>query len=83
MRRAELDESLACMTGNTGVLDGPSEQIDDLVVSPVVGEVLEGQVDRTDHSAGGTQVSKLVAVSLTARHATTIHPRADAALHSD
>lgn len=71
------------MPGNTGGLDGPSKQIDDLVVPPKVGEVLEREVDRTDHSAGGTQVSKLVAMSLTPGHATTIHPCADAPLDSD
>ena len=83
MRRAQLGESLAGVPGNTGVLDGPSEEIDDLVVSPEVGEMLERQVDRAGHSAGRTQVSELVAMSLTAGHATTIHPRADARLHSD
>jgi hypothetical protein len=48
-----------------------------------VGEVLEGQVDRTHHRAGRTQVAELVELSLTAGHAATIHPRADAPLHFD
>ena len=71
------------MPGNTGVVDCPSEQIDDVVVPPEVGEMLERQVDRTDHSAGGTQVSELVAMSLTAGHGSTIHLCADAPLDSD
>jgi hypothetical protein len=65
------------------VLDGQGQQLDDLVVAPEVGEVLEGQVDRMHHRAGRTQVAKLVELSLTAGHATTIHPRADAPLHFD
>jgi hypothetical protein len=82
VRRAQFNEALACTSSDTRVVDGPSEQVDDLVVSPEVGEVLERQVDRSGHSAKGTQVSKLVELSLTAGHATTIHPRADAPLHS-
>jgi hypothetical protein len=83
VRRTQLSESPASTPSNTRVLDGPSEQLDDLVVSPEVGEVLERQVDRPDHPASGTQVSKLVELSLTLGHATTIHPRADAPLDSD
>jgi hypothetical protein len=83
VRPAQLSEALARTPNDTRVLDGPSEQVDDLVVSSEVGEVLERQVDRPDHSASGTQVSKLVELSLTAGHATTIHPCADAPLHSD
>jgi hypothetical protein len=82
VRRAQFNEALACTSSDTRVVDGPSEQVDDLGVSPEVGEVLERQVDRSGHSASGTQVTKLVELSLTAGHATTIHPRADAPLHS-
>jgi hypothetical protein len=81
VRRTQFNEALASRPGDIRVLDGPSEQVDDLPVSPEVGEVLERQVDRSGHSAIGTEVSKLVELSLTAGHATTIHPRADALLH--
>ena len=54
-----------------------------VVISPETGKVLERQVDRPDHSASGTEVSKLVALSLTAGHAATIRPHADAPLHFD
>jgi len=72
---------VASAPSDTRVVDGPSEHVDDLVVPPEVDEVLECQINRPDHSASGTQVSKLVELSLTAGHATTIHPRADAPLH--
>jgi hypothetical protein len=81
VRRTQLGEALTRTPSNIRVVDGPSEQVDDLVVPPEVGEVLERQVDRPDHSTGVAQVSKLVALSLTAGHATTIHPSADAPLH--
>ena len=78
MGRTQLGETLARSPSETRVLDGPIEQVDDLVVSPEVGKVLERQINRPANSAGCTQVSKFVEVSLTAGHATTIHPRADA-----
>jgi hypothetical protein len=81
VRPTQLIEALARTPSDTRVLDGPSEQVDDLVISPEVGKVLERQVDRPDHSASGTQVSKLVELTLTTGHARTIHPRADAPLH--
>jgi hypothetical protein len=83
VRRTQLSEPLASAPSNTRVLDGLCEQVDDLVVSPEAGEVFKPQVDRTDQSASGTQISKLVQLSLTAGHATTIDPPADAPLHSD
>jgi len=83
VRRAQLSESLAGAPSDTSVLDGPIEHGDDLVVSPELGEVLERQVDRPAHSTGGAQCLKFVEMSLTAGHATTIHPYADAPLHSD
>jgi hypothetical protein len=82
VRRTQLIETLASPTSDTRVVDGPSEQVNDLVVPPEVGEVLERQINRPDHSTSGTQVSKLIELSLTAGHATTIHSRADAPLHS-
>jgi hypothetical protein len=80
--RTQLGETLARSPSNTRVLDGPIQQGNDLVVSSEVGKVLERQINRPANSAGGTQVSKFVGVSLTAGHATTIDPRPDASLHS-
>ncbi len=83
MRRTQLSESLTSRLTAIGLLDSLREQVEDLAVAPEVGEVLERQVDRTDDRAGGAQVAKLVELSLTAGHATTIHPCADAPLHFD
>ena len=83
MRRAQLGEALAGVPGDGGFVECPCEQIDDLVVASEMGEVLERQVDRPGNSAYGTQGSKLVELSLTTAHASTIHGRADAPLHSD
>ena len=58
------------------------EHVDDLVVAPEVGEVFERQVDCTNQRAGTAQVAKLVGLSLSEGHVTTIHPRADTPLHS-
>jgi hypothetical protein len=80
VRHAQFGESLTCLSG-IGV-DEPGEQVDDLVVAPEVGKVLERQVDRTAHCAGAAQVAKLVELSLTAGHVPTIDPSADAPLHS-
>ena len=83
MRRTQLSESLTSRLTAIGLLDSLREQVDDLAVAPEVGEVLERQVDRSDYCASGTQVAELVELSLTAGHAATIHPRADAPLHFD
>ena len=80
---AQLSESLASTPSDIRVFDGVGEQVDDVVVSPEVGEVFERQVDRTDHRAGAAQVAEFVELSLSAGHATTIHPRADPPLHWD
>jgi hypothetical protein len=71
------------MPAGPNAFNGSAEQVDDLVVAAEVGEVLEGQVDRTDDFASGTQVAELVELSMSAGHATTIDPLADAPLHSD
>lgn len=83
MRRTQLSESLTSTPSGIGMLDGLGEQVDDLVVSPEVGEMFERQVDRTEQCAGAAQVAKLVDLSLLAAHAPTIHPRPDAPLHFD
>jgi hypothetical protein len=59
------------------------QHFEDLVVAPEVGEVFECQVDRADHRAGAAQFAELIGLSLSKGHVTTIHPRADAPLHSD
>jgi hypothetical protein len=81
VRRAKLSESLTSSPSDIGVLDCLGEHVDDLLVAPEVDEVFERQVNRPDYRANGTQVAKLVELSLSAGHATTIHPRADAPLH--
>jgi hypothetical protein len=81
MRLAQLSESLMRTPIGIGVRDGLGEQNDDLVVASEVGEVFERQVDRADHSAGAAEIAKLVGLSLSEGHATTIHPGADAPLH--
>ena len=68
--------------GDVGDLDGLGEQVDELIVAPEMGEVFERQVDRPRHRAAAAQVAKLVELSLSAGHGATIHPRADAPLHS-
>jgi hypothetical protein len=83
VRHTQLSESPTSTPVDIRALHSVGEHFDDLVVSPEVGEVLERQVDRTDHRAGAAQVAKLVGLSLSDGHATTIHPRADAPLHSD
>jgi hypothetical protein len=83
VRRTQLCESLTSTSGGVGMLDRLGEQGNNLVVAPEVDEVFERQVDRTDYCTSGTQVAKLVELSLTAGHATTIHPRPDAPLHFD
>jgi hypothetical protein len=83
VRRAQLGESMTTPPRDVGTLDCLGDQVDDLVVSTEVGEMLERQVDRTSNHACGTQVSKLVELSFTAGHVPTIRPRADAPLHSD
>jgi hypothetical protein len=82
VRRTQLSESLTNTPGGVGAGDGLGEHLDDLVVAPEVDEVLERQVDRAAHGAYGTEIAKLVGLSLTAGHVTTIHPRPDAPLHS-
>ena len=83
MRRTQLSESSTSTPSDVRVLQGVGEHFDDLVVAPEVGEMLERQVDRPHHRAGAAQVAKLVGLSLSEGHVTTIHPRADAPLHSD
>ena len=83
MRPTQLSESSASTPSDVWVLQSVCEHFDDLVVAPEVGEVFECQVDRADHRAGAAQVAKLVGLSLSEGHFTTIHPRADAPLHSD
>jgi len=46
VRRAQLGEALASTCSDIGAVQGPSEQVDDLVITSEVGEVLERQVDR-------------------------------------
>ncbi len=82
VRRTELSESSTSTPRDVRVLQSVCEHLDDLVVAPEVGEVFERQVDRTDHRAGAAQLVKLVGLSLSEGHVTTIHPRADAPLHS-
>jgi hypothetical protein len=62
------------------VLDGVGQQAEELLVSTEVGEVLEGQVDGADQSAGLAQLEELVALALASGHAKTIRPGADPAL---
>ena len=69
--------------GDVRVFHGVRKHVDDLVVAPEVGEVFEREVDRADHGAGAAQIAKLVGLSLSEGHVTTIHPCADAPLHSD
>jgi len=82
LRRAQLGEALLSTCSDIGVVHGPSEQVDDVVIASELGEVLVCQVDRPRDCTRGTQTPKLVELSLPAGHAATIHPRADAALHS-
>jgi hypothetical protein len=83
VRRTQLSESPASAASNIGLLHCVGQHFEDLVIAPEVGEVFERQVDRPHHRAGAAQVAKLVGLSLSQGHCTTIHPRADAALHSD
>jgi hypothetical protein len=79
----QLAESVARTFGRAGVLEGFGEQIEDVVISPEVGEVFEREVDRADGCAGTAQITKFVELSLSAGHALTIHRGADFPLHWD
>lgn len=83
MQCPQLTESVARTFGRAGVLEGFGEQVEDVVVSPEVGEMFECEVDRADRCAGTAQVTKFVELSLSAGHALTIHQRADFPLHWD
>jgi hypothetical protein len=82
VRLAQLGESLTSAGTGIGGRYGLSQQADDLFVASEAGEVLERQVDCPNHCAGGTELAKLDGLSLTAGHATTIHPGPDASLYS-
>jgi hypothetical protein len=83
MRRTQLGEPMTSTLSRLHLLDGLGEQVDDVVVSPEVGEMFEREVDRPDNCAGATQVAEFVELSLPAGHASRIHPRADLPLHWD
>lgn len=83
MRHTQLGESPAGAPGDFRVLQRAGEHFDDVVVAPEVSEMFERQVDRPGHRARAAQVAKLVGLSLAEGHVATIHPRADAPLHSD
>ncbi len=80
VRRAQLGETVPSTLGRLRVLDGAGEQVDDVVVSPEMGEVLECEVDRAHDRAGAAQVTKFIELSLSAGHVVTIRPRADSPL---
>ena len=65
------------------VLEGRGEQIEDVVVSPELGEVFEREIDRTVRCASTAQVAELGELSLSAGHVVRIHRRADFPLHWD
>lgn len=81
MQRPQLTESVTSTLSRGRVLDGLGEQIEDVVVSPELGEVFEREIDRTDRCARTAQVTEFVELSLSAGHAVTIHRDADFPLH--
>jgi hypothetical protein len=81
VRRTQLGESMVSTLRRLRVLDRAGELVDNLVISPEMGEVFEREVDRADHRAGAAQVTEFVELSLSAGHVVTIRPRADSPLH--
>ena len=63
--------------------DGIGEKIDDLVIAPELGEVLERKIDGAPHCAGAAESNELVTLSLPARHAVMIPHHADVPLYQD
>lgn len=59
------------------VADRLGEEVDDTLVTPEAGEVLERQVNRPGNLTSGAQRSQLVNLSLLAAHAHNVPPRAD------
>ena len=57
VRGAQLGEPLLGGPGDVSDIDGPSEQVDDLVVAPEVRKVLEREVDRPSNSATRGQLA--------------------------
>ena len=53
------------------------EEVDDALITPEGGEVLERQVDRPGNLTSGAQRSELVDLSLLAGHERSVPPRAD------
>ena len=83
MRLAQLGKSVTSTLSCLRVFDGIGEKVDDVVVSPELREMFERQIYRADHGAGAAQVTEFVELSLSAGHASTLHPRADPPLHWD
>jgi hypothetical protein len=81
VRRAQLGESVANTLRRLRVLDRVSEHVNNVIVSPEVGEVFERQVDRPCHRAGAAQLTKFVELSLSARHAVRLRRFADRPLY--
>jgi hypothetical protein len=79
-RGAELGETAADGFGRAVALDGIGDQLEHAVVPAEVGDVVEGQVDRTAHGAGATEPGELVALSLASGHDEMVRPAADLAL---
>ena len=57
-----------------------ADQVDDRVVTPELGEVLEREVDRPGHPARAAQGTELVELSFAAVHSPMLQRRADPAL---
>jgi hypothetical protein len=69
VRQAQLGESVASTIRRVRTLDGVGQQVDDVLLSPEVGEVFEREVDGADHPTGAAQVTEFVELSLSAAHA--------------
>jgi hypothetical protein len=64
--RCQVIESSAHLGRVVPVADGREEHGDDVAVTTEVGEVGEGEVDRTRDGTGAAQAPELVELSLTA-----------------
>lgn len=78
--RPQLRQPLVDPRGRDRLLDGVGQEIEDLVVSSELREVLEREVDRAGERRGPAQVTELVELSLATGHADSIRGRADRSL---
>jgi len=77
---AQLLESATHILGRSDALDRLGQEVDDVAVTPELGEVFEGEVHGACDATGSAQVPQALELSLSAAHAVTLRPHADGTL---